>query len=701
MKSIKKAISLFLVLVMVTSILSVNALAMEHDSYALNGASVTVDGSEDVTVDVTFKKASGTALLRAFGGYFSLSETEESSSYLALTALTPGSTEVNINPVTQENDVVSGHISWTEVEGVAIEENAPIWTATYTVNKNTPTGEYTVSLTQLAFVDDAFLGDGLDSLSGQTYTATINVTYKDSSVASTGAALSAESLELTEGGTATLTASLLPEDTTEKISGIVWTSSNADAATVEGGVVTAVAAGETTITAKVTTSAGAEYNAACTVTVTEAVAPASSYTVTIADATDGTARVHAGDTVAMDVKVTGGSFNAYDIYVIYDTDAFTYADDTQNIGEIHIQNIDKTIREDGTSVAALSFTARDVEKTTTGDFGFQSAVVQSPADADNDAAQAAIVTDSVTVVKQYTVTFQDKDGNDIEGAVCTVDDGASVTIVPDAPEVDNYTFDSWYVGGKSYTADEIKEQVVTADVTYQAVYAPNTYTVTLGDGLTDANGNTGGITATYGEDFTGKITDIENGYSYTVTYQVGENGEKKTAALNTETGAFTIPGADITDKLTVSVTKALDGITVTAHDDFITGYTLIEVAVTGTGAGNYSYGGHDMYYVAAAANGNYGSYVYLIQGEADSDKVQISENARIEISTDKVNDVNMTGVVDFSDANAAFCIYNQVDVWSLESEKPVDNLIEKIIRADVNRDYVVNSADVDAILNAI
>ena len=60
-------------------------------------------------------------------------------------------------------------------------------------------------------------------------------------------------------------ASVLPEDASDNT--VVWTSSNEAVATVSGGVVTAVAVGET----KITASAGG-YDAICTVTVIDAVA---------------------------------------------------------------------------------------------------------------------------------------------------------------------------------------------------------------------------------------------------------------------------------------------------------------------------------------------------------------------------------------------------------------------------------------------
>ena len=80
----------------------------------------------------------------------------------------------------------------------------------------------------------------------------------------TGITLSQTEAAMTVGGeTLTLTATVAPDDATDKT--VTWTTSNADIATVENGVVTAVAAGTATIT--VTTTDGS-FTATCDVTVT-------------------------------------------------------------------------------------------------------------------------------------------------------------------------------------------------------------------------------------------------------------------------------------------------------------------------------------------------------------------------------------------------------------------------------------------------
>lgn len=88
--------------------------------------------------------------------------------------------------------------------------------------------------------------------------------YKLVPVAATGITLDQSALTLDKGATAQLTATLSPADATSEIS---WESSDANVATVKDGLVTAVGAGNATITAQ---ESSAGYTALCSVTVVAA-----------------------------------------------------------------------------------------------------------------------------------------------------------------------------------------------------------------------------------------------------------------------------------------------------------------------------------------------------------------------------------------------------------------------------------------------
>ena len=79
----------------------------------------------------------------------------------------------------------------------------------------------------------------------------------------TGVSLDKATLDLEKGGTATLTATVTPEDATDP--SVSWSSSEEAVATVAGGVITAVSKGEAVITA---TTVEGGFTATCNVTVT-------------------------------------------------------------------------------------------------------------------------------------------------------------------------------------------------------------------------------------------------------------------------------------------------------------------------------------------------------------------------------------------------------------------------------------------------
>ena len=144
-------------------------------------------------------------------------------------------------------------------------------------------------------------GQSTITVSAGGKSATCTVTVTKATIQVSGISLDQTSLQLVEGGSAVLEATVTPADATDKT--VTWSSSNTEVAKVsDQGVVTAVKEGSATVTA---TAGG--HKAACTVTVTRADVPVSSIsldktslemvegetatlvaTVTPADATDKT-----------------------------------------------------------------------------------------------------------------------------------------------------------------------------------------------------------------------------------------------------------------------------------------------------------------------------------------------------------------------------------------------------------------------------
>ncbi len=93
-------------------------------------------------------------------------------------------------------------------------------------------------------------------------TATCAVTVEKKVVPVTSVSLDRTTLTMTEGDTQTLSATVKPENATDKT--VTWSSSNTAVATVDGGKVTAVAPGTATITAK-----AGDKTATCAVTVNQ------------------------------------------------------------------------------------------------------------------------------------------------------------------------------------------------------------------------------------------------------------------------------------------------------------------------------------------------------------------------------------------------------------------------------------------------
>lgn len=407
-----------------------------------------------------------------------------------------------------------------------------------------------------------------------TDTVTFTITEPSSNVAVTGVTLNKTELPLNVGATETLTATVAPENATNKA--VTWTTDNTEVATVADGVVTAVAEGTATITA---TTTDGSFTANCTVTVTAA-ATADGYTVSmevpsVTAAKGGAASVNVMVSGHSDENITG--YNDYDVYVTYDSanltfnkDASSAADTGATIDETETGTIRITghgdKKEFSTAVATLNFTAN---ASGAHNVTITSAKVDNSGSAiSNDAPEATVSTATTVIKVPYSVTLPaDKGFSSDQTAVLP---GESFTFT--APS------DAAY-----YTIT-----VKVGNDTVEPTISGNTYTITNVDGdvVVSAVGKTYNVTV---EDTTASVTADNKAqygvdYSFTVTASSGKVIESVTATVNgtpvtltTSGGQYVIPGKSITGAVVIRVTEKDSGSTETTTSVTITGIDVTEI----------------------------------------------------------------------------------------------------------------------------
>ncbi len=130
-------------------------------------------------------------------------------------------------------------------------------------------------------------------------TCTVRVNAKDRTVHVESVSLNKETLTIEKGDIEVLTATVLPNNATDK--SVTWNSDNTSVATVENGVVTAVSKGKANIT--VSTTDGAK-TATCEVTVTDSYVAVESVTISGADINEGNISLKLGERITSKLTAT-------------------------------------------------------------------------------------------------------------------------------------------------------------------------------------------------------------------------------------------------------------------------------------------------------------------------------------------------------------------------------------------------------------
>ncbi len=219
-------------------------------------------------------------------GTATITATSEDGGYKANCQVT---VKANIIPVTgislnrTEVELTEGDI--TVLTATITPENATnkkiIWSSSDTSVAKVDNGKVTATNPGTAIITATSEDGG--------HKAECKVTVKEKVYSVTGITLDKTSLEMTEGDSANLTATITPENATNK--NVIWSSSNQNVAKVEGGKVNAIKEGSATIT--VTTEDGG-YKATCQVTVKKKL-----YPVTGISLSESSAEIFTGDTLTL------------------------------------------------------------------------------------------------------------------------------------------------------------------------------------------------------------------------------------------------------------------------------------------------------------------------------------------------------------------------------------------------------------------
>lgn len=676
----RKALAFILALVMLSSLfVGTAAAAPVVGDYTLTGGDVTVDGTADKTVDVLFTSVNG-GNYYAFQADWAKKETD-GTSYLTLSALTAGGTA---SPM--ENDPNTGKTYWTDgtfSAPITVTAGQPVWKATYTVAKDTPTGTYTVSVDVQAIVDTSYDGAVLG-----TYTATINVTNnggsdpepvipegysvaasgdaginvgEDTTVAlnvthKDGNAYNAYYFEVSYDTSVLTYKSADVQDVvvdeaagTLKIAGYGANKDSGTAAATLTFTGKAVGAGKVTITkANVDAKANANAQDAPAANIDETTATATitvgGYSVTLPEGFTGAASAAAGTDYTF--KATGDDYGCYDVTATMGGETTTVTNNGD--GSFTIKNV--------TGEIVVTATPRSYAVTVTG---------TGAADVSENAATASYKTD-------YTFKLTKADGYNY--TVTVTAGGNAVTATATTEGV--YTISGADIKGE-----------ITITVEKTAIVVPTT-TITITGDTDDVQGGLI-LTAKNGEDTTFKINK-KDGYTYTV-----KAGDTDLAVG--EDGTVTIPGSLLTGApLTVTVTKtAVNPYSVEVYEYVkLDGQSIWLVVAKSDSV--LAYGADTMF-----TSEKYGGYCWLVISAENADTVKTEAIAAVKAGSGTAaaavytGDVNATGKVDVNDAQLVYNIYN-TEYASFDALSRA-----KFLAADVNGDHTVTVLDAAAVVNTV
>lgn len=311
-----------------------------------------------------------------------------------------------------------------------------------------------------------------------------------------------------------------------------------------------------------------------------------------------------------------------------------------------------------------------------------------------------VVVSSTKTPKTFTVV----QGDDTTGAAtATYQTDYTFMLTP----ADGYVYKmAVTIGGKAYTGfkAQVNDDGTTtytipgADVignidinSNKQVKQPATFTVIFdGTGAGDATGE-----SSVKENTTYTFTvDKKDGFKYTVTATMGG----KTVTV-TEGADNTYTIAKVTGDLVITIEKKSTLTMEVAVSEYVQmdNKTVFLVTVTGTPEEGkaFAYGDNVMYKTTDYGENVYSWLVIVDKGEAFTEATAEANITQASATAEEVKqsyDVNETGVVDINDAQLTYDIYSGKYA---DFEKVS---VRKFLRADVNLDKAVNSADAVAVV---
>lgn len=559
----KRTISMLLVLVMVLGMLPTMAFAADLPVVSLEADKTSVKSGETVTLTMTLDQdVADTVTLWQFNFVYDSTYFEATSATVGNAAqpLVEGVEALAVTPIvnylTPTTYYADPYVCASVTHGNTITAHylkaGTIATLTLTAKQDIADdiaakfyldyiGIYdgTGAVLDVATADSAYEW-GTDTWTVPADSVGYVITVNETTPVS-GISLNKSTLALVVGGSETLTATVTPDDATDKT--VTWSVLDDSIATVdENGLVTAVSEGSTIVTAQ-----AGDQAATCVVTVYSS---EPGYTVTMpADQS-----VVANETVSIPVTVGHTTdvttYNAFDMTFTYDASILELTSTqiegltvTAGNGTVRVQGYGAD-RAVGTAPFTLTFKAVGAGET---NVTVTSAKVDIAANAVSEDAPEAVLLDDTTVVtvSGYPVTLPDGFTGDsiaAPGEDYTFTEPEDyydydVTVTVDGEEVE--VTDN---GDGTYT---IPGEDVTGEIVVTAEKTGKTFNVTLGEDMT---GNT---TAQYMTDYTATLT-AEDGYTYDVSITIGG---KTYTGYSVSEGVYTIPGADITGEIVFTVVK--------------------------------------------------------------------------------------------------------------------------------------------------